>query len=99
MPAIKDEKHLLLFMAVTATIAVTVRLLSNGWIVGFYQLPKLPSDAPRMQIDREAIIKLILSSDNGSAPGPSGWGSNMLSILADDPESVQPWTKVNVFRL
>ena len=41
-----------------------------------------------MQIDREAVIKLMLSSDNGSAPGPSGWGSNMLSILADDPESV-----------
>ena len=52
------------------------------------QLPKLPSDAPRMQVDREATAKLMLSSDNGSAPGPSGWGSNMLSILADDPESV-----------
>ena len=50
-----------------------------------------------MQIDREAIAKLMLSSDNGSAPGPSGWGSNMLSILADDPESVQSWTNEDAF--
>ena len=39
------------------------------------QLPQIPPDAPRMQVDREAIVKLMLSSDNGSAPGPSGWGS------------------------
>ena len=31
----------------------------------------------------------ITALDNGSSPGPSGWGTNMLSVLADDPECVE----------
>ena len=33
--------------------------------------------------------KILLDSDNGAAPGPSGWGGNMLSILASDDTCVE----------
>ena len=52
------------------------------------QIPSLPSAAVQVQIEAETLQQLMLKSDNGSSPGPSGWGSNMLSVLAHDPECV-----------
>ena len=33
--------------------------------------------------DDDEMMRIIRSSDNGSASGPSGWGGNMLSSLAE----------------
>ena len=46
-------------------------------------IPPLPNDAPQQILeDDEEMVKLLRRSDNGSASGPSGWGGNMLSSLA-----------------
>jgi len=37
----------------------------------------------------ENLMRGSDSSDTGAPPGPSGWGSNYLSVLADDPHCVQ----------
>src|ERR1700712_3457122 len=48
-------------------------------------LPPLPSTAPSISVPSPADMKqILLSSNNGAAPGPSGWCGNMLSILAND---------------
>ena len=48
--------------------------------------PALPSTAPLIHFDDDdsAIYRILRQSNNGSAAGPSGWGGNMVSILADD---------------
>jgi len=47
-------------------------------------LPPLPANSPHtiLQDDTE-LMRIIRSSDNGSASGPSGWGGNMLAVLAE----------------
>ena len=46
-------------------------------------IPPLPADAPQQILeDDEEMAALLRASDNGSASGPSGWGGNMLSSLA-----------------
>ena len=46
-------------------------------------IPPLPADAPQQILeDDEEMVTLLRRSDNGSASGPSGWGGNMLSSLA-----------------
>ena len=45
-------------------------------------LPVLPTEAPPSVLEDDAgIRRLLVQSDNGTSPGPSGWGGNMLSIL------------------
>ena len=48
--------------------------------------PALSSTAPLIHCDDDdsAIYRILRQSNNGSAAGPSGWGGNMVSILADD---------------
>ena len=58
--------------------------LPNGSII-----PGLPVGAVLVQVDLDLLQRLMRESDNGSSPGPSGWGTNMLSVLADDPECVE----------
>jgi hypothetical protein len=46
-------------------------------------IPPLPADAPQQILeDDKEMVSLLRRSDNGSASGPSGWGGNMLSSLA-----------------
>jgi hypothetical protein len=46
-------------------------------------IPALPLDAPQQILeDDDVMVSLLRQSDNGSASGPSGWGGNMLSSLA-----------------
>jgi hypothetical protein len=46
-------------------------------------IPPLPADAPQQILEDDGeIVALLRMSDNGSASGPSGWGGNMLSSLA-----------------
>jgi hypothetical protein len=46
-------------------------------------IPALPSDSPQQILeDDTAMESLLRKSDNGSASGPSGWGGNLLSSLA-----------------
>jgi hypothetical protein len=53
-------------------------------------LPPLPSNAPTVTVPSSSEMKRILeSSDNGAAPGPSGWGGNMVSILTNDDICVE----------
>ena len=47
-------------------------------------MPLLPADSPLMILeDDEVMTQLLRRSDNGSASGPSGWGGNMVSSLAE----------------
>ena len=47
-------------------------------------LPILPADSPLIILeDDDAMRMLIRQSNNGSASGPSGWGGNLLSTLAE----------------
>ena len=46
-------------------------------------LPALPQQASHMVLeDNNDLRRLLTQSDNGTAAGPSGWGGNMLAILA-----------------
>ena len=46
-------------------------------------LPPLPENAPPTVLeDDEDMRKLLGRTDNGTAAGPSGWGGNMLALLA-----------------
>ncbi len=51
-------------------------------------LPLCPVDAPEMVVDLAWMGSEMAASDTGAAPGPSGWGSNMLAVLAADPHCV-----------
>ena len=47
-------------------------------------LPGLPHNAPETILEDDAVMHALLRrSNNGSASGPSGWGGNMLSMLAE----------------
>ena len=47
-------------------------------------VPFLPADSPHMILeDDDVMAQLLRRSDNGSASGPSGWGGNMVSSLAE----------------
>jgi hypothetical protein len=52
------------------------------------QLPPCPLDAPEVVVDLEWMAAEMHASDTGAAPGPSGWGSNMLRVLATDTHCV-----------
>jgi hypothetical protein len=52
-------------------------------------MPVCPADAPEVAVDFEWMQEAMRLSDTGAAEGPSGWGSNYLSVLADDPHCVQ----------
>ena len=46
-------------------------------------LPTLPEQSPPAVLEDDAgLSKLLTQSDNGTSAGPSGWGGNMLAILA-----------------
>ena len=48
--------------------------------------PSIPTATPHVQFDDDdsEIHRILRQSNNGSSAGPSGWGGNMVSILADD---------------
>jgi hypothetical protein len=52
------------------------------------KLPLCPATAPEVVVDLEWMSNEMAASDTGAAPGPSGWGSNMLSVLAADTHCV-----------
>ena len=52
------------------------------------QLPQCPADAPEVEVDLDWMAREMATSDTGAAPGLSGWGSNMLSVLATDTHCV-----------
>ena len=46
-------------------------------------LPTLPHSTPLSVLEDDAgLRKLLTESDNGASAGPSGWGGNMLAVLA-----------------
>lgn len=47
-----------------------------------------PLDAPELVVDWNWMEAEMRASDNGAAAGPSGYGSNYLSVLAADPHCV-----------
>jgi hypothetical protein len=51
-------------------------------------LPVCPADAPVVVVDLDWMSREMSSSDTGAAPGPSGWGSNHLEVLATDTHCV-----------
>jgi len=62
-------------------------LLSNGQE---HAMPQCPSPADNMRaIDFDSVQRLMRETDKGSAPGPSGLGSNFISVLATDAHCVQ----------
>jgi Reverse transcriptase (RNA-dependent DNA polymerase) len=52
-------------------------------------LPDLPADAPEVVVDLDWMAAEMRASDNGASAGPSGYGSNYLSVLSADPHCVQ----------
>ena len=52
------------------------------------QLPQCPADAPEVVVDLSWMATEMAASDTGAAPGLSGWGSNMLAVLANDTHCV-----------
>jgi hypothetical protein len=47
--------------------------------------PDIPVDSPfTMDIDKEILIRLLASMDNGSSPGISGWSINFIRVLMKD---------------
>ena len=52
------------------------------------QLPSCPADAPETVVDLGWMADEMAASDTGAAPGPSGWGSNTLAVLATDTHCV-----------
>lgn len=51
-----------------------------------------PWDAPEIAVDWRWIQLEMIASDNGSASGPSSYGSNYLSVLATDQHCVDALT-------
>ena len=51
-------------------------------------LPPCPSDAPELVVDPSWMADEMLRSDTGAAPGPSGYGSNFIQVLATDAACV-----------
>jgi len=51
-------------------------------------MPQCPADAPEVVVDWNWMEAEMRCSDTGAAPGPSGYGSNFLSVLAVDPHCV-----------
>jgi hypothetical protein len=50
-------------------------------------LPVLPSDTPLITVDAdEGLVKIIRQMINGSAPGPSGWTTEMVGVLTADED-------------
>ena len=52
-------------------------------------MPACPDDAPELVVDSVWMAEAMRTSDTGAATGPSGWGSNFLAVLADDPHCVE----------
>ena len=52
-------------------------------------LPVCPADAPSLVVDAGAMAQLMRDSDTGASPGLSGYGSNFISVLADDHSCVE----------
>ena len=47
-------------------------------------IPALPADSPLVLLEDDDVMRVLLrQSNNGSSSGPSGWGGNMLSTLAE----------------
>jgi phage tail protein X len=57
-------------------------------------LPACPADAPAMAVDLGWMSREMSASDTGAAPGPSGWGSNHLEVLATDTHCVTAFALV-----
>ena len=51
-------------------------------------MPARPADAPEVMVDHEWMQAEMFASDTGASPGPSGYCSNYLSVLAADPHCV-----------
>jgi len=50
-------------------------------------LPMIPSDTPMVTVNAdEGLVKIIHQMINGSAPGPSGWTTEMVGVLTDDED-------------
>ena len=52
-------------------------------------MPEMPSDASEVVVDWDWMEAEMRASNTGAAAGPSGYGSNYLSVLAADPHCVQ----------
>ena len=52
------------------------------------ELPQCPSDAPELVVDPSWMADEMSRSDTGAAPGPSGYGSNFIQVLATDTACV-----------
>ena len=47
-------------------------------------IPQLPPGAPAMILEDDSLLfKILRSSNDGAASGPSGWGGNMISSLIE----------------
>ena len=53
-------------------------------------MPALPLDAHTPIVRNDAaLVRLVRSSNNGKAGGPSGWNGAMLAVLADSPTCME----------
>ena len=76
----------------TATLAdLTQPAVREAWVQQLHPplpadsvLPRLPADAEQVILeDGDEIKRIIRSSDNGSAAGPSGWTGRLLAALIE----------------
>ena len=51
-------------------------------------MPARPADTPEVMVDHDWMRAEMYASDTGASPGPSGYCSNYLSVLAADPQCV-----------
>jgi hypothetical protein len=64
-------------------VQAALRALHPGLPEGC-EIPLLPAHSPLMILeDDDVMAQLLRRTDNGSASGPSGWGGNMISSLAE----------------
>jgi hypothetical protein len=56
--------------------------------LGPSELPACPADAPELVVDPSWMADEMQRSDTGAAPGPSGYGSNFIQVLATDAACV-----------
>ena len=54
-----------------------------------HTMPPCPRDAPMAVVDVEWMFHEMHGSDTGAAAGPAGYGSNYLSVLAEDRHCVE----------